>query len=291
MPWYETAWNAVKDFFVNNWTTILIFIAVLILGFILIKILVKVFGKLMRKTRLNGIASKFLTSIVKIFLYVIYLIALLSLLGIPTTSLVALVSVGALAISLAVQDIISNFASGIEIVSTKPFEEGDFVEIDGVSGNVDRITIVNTRLITPDQRTVIIPNNKISNSSVINYTTQPTRRVDLKISVAYGSDIDKVKGVIKGVIDENEKILKTPEPTIRLSEHGSSSLDFVVRVWSENADYWDVYFWLHEKILVAFDENGIEIPFEQLDVHVVQPKAVEDARKTDKAQKSEKLVK
>lgn len=276
MPWYEKMWNAIKDFFVNNWTTILIFIAVLIVGFIVVKILVKVFSKLMKKSKLNSMAAKFLTSIVKIFLYIIYLIALLSLLGIPTTSLVALVSVGALAISLAVQDVISNFASGIEIVVTKPFIEGDLVEIDGITGNVDRITIVNTRIITPDQRTVTIPNSKISTSSVINYTTQPTRRVDLVISTAYGTDVEKVKEIIKQVIDGNERILKTPEPMIRLSEHGSSSLDFAVRAWSNNADYWEVYFDLHEQILKAFEQNGIEIPFEQLDVHVM-PTAINNA--------------
>lgn len=276
MPWYEKMWNAIKDFFVNNWTTILIFIAVLIIGFIVVKILVKVFSKLMKKSKLNSMAAKFLTSIVKIFLYIIYLIALLSLLGIPTTSLVALVSVGALAISLAVQDVISNFASGIEIVVTKPFIEGDLVEIDGITGNVDRITIVNTRIITPDQRTVTIPNSKISTSSVINYTTQPTRRVDLVISTAYGTDVEKVKEIIKQVIDGNERILKTPEPMIRLSEHGSSSLDFAVRAWSNNADYWEVYFDLHEQILKAFEQNGIEIPFEQLDVHVM-PTAINNA--------------
>ena len=276
MPWYEKMWNAIKDFFVNNWTTILIFIAVLIVGFIVVKILVKVFSKLMKKSKLNSMAAKFLTSIVKIFLYIIYLIALLSLLGIPTTSLVALVSVGALAISLAVQDVISNFASGIEIVVTKPFIEGDLVEIDGITGNVDRITIVNTRIITPDQRTVTIPNSKISTSSVINYTTQPTRRVDLVISTAYGTDVEKVKEIIKQVIDGNERILKTPEPMIRLSEHGSSSLDFAVRAWSNNADYWEVYFDLHEQILKAFEQNGIEIPFEQLDVHVM-PAAINNA--------------
>ena len=273
MPWYESMWNTIKDFFVNNWTTILIFVAVLIFGIIVIKILLHVFKKIMKRSKLNSMAAKFITSIIKIFLYVIYLIALLSLLGIPTTSLVALVSVGALAISLAVQDVISNFASGIEIVVTKPFVEGDLVEIDGITGNIDRITIVNTRLITPDQRTVVLPNNKISTSSVINYTTQPTRRVDLVISAAYGTDVEKVKEIIRTVIDNNELALKNPEPMIRLNAHGSSSLDFTVRAWSKNADYWTVYFDLHEQILAAFEENGIEIPFDQLDVHVVPPEA------------------
>lgn len=269
MPWYKATWKAVKAFFIERWPTILLFAVVLVIGFVLVKMLVRVFTNLMKKTKLNSMASKFLTSVLKIFLYIIYLIALLSLLGIPTTSLVALVSVGALAVSLAVQDVISNFASGIEIVTTKPFAEGDFVEIDGIAGNVNRITIVNTRLITPDGRTVTIPNNKISASYVINYTTQPTRRVDLTVSVAYESDIEKVKRVIKNVIDADKKILKLPAPTVRLSAHEKSALAFTVRVWVENADYWDVNFNLHEKIPAAFAENDIIIPYERLDVCVV----------------------
>lgn len=281
MPWYETAWNAIKNFFVNNWTNILIFVVVLVFGFVLVKILIRTFSKIMKKSKLNSIASKFILSIVKIFLYVIYLIALLSLLGVPTTSLVALVSVGALAISLAVQDIISNLASGIEIVVTKPFVEGDYVEIDGIAGNVDRITIVNTRLITADKRTVTIPNSKISASNVINYSTQPVRRVDLVFSVAYGTDVEKVKSVIQEVFDGNEKIRKDIEPTIRVLQHSASSIDFAARAWSDNADYWDVYFDVHEQILKAFAANGIEIPFNQLDVHVVPQESKEQNNDTD----------
>jgi small conductance mechanosensitive channel len=169
-----------------------------------------------------------------------------------------------------VQGVISSLASGIMLVVTKPFEEGDFVDIGGASGVVESIKITSTKLKTGDNKVIIIPNSTVTSSNITNYSTKETRRLDLTFSVAYGSDVEKVKEIILGVIAKHSEILDTPAPMVRLTEHGASSLDFVTRVWVKQADYWPVNFDLKEEVLAAFDAAGISVPFPQLDVHMVQ---------------------
>lgn len=268
---FENLWNAIRNFFIENWVQITVFAAVLVFGYIAIKIAVWIFGRMFRRTKLNNnAAGSFLLSVIKVFLYVIYLIALLALLGVPVTSMIAVLSAFALAVSLALQGTFSNFASGIVIISTKPFGEGDFVDIGGQAGTVKSVTIFNTHLVTPDNKAITLPNSTVVNADVINYSAYPTRRLDLTVSAAYGSDIEKVKAVIGGVLQKHEEILKDPAPTVRLAEHGASSLDFAVRVWVSGADYWNVNFALKEELYDAFNENEISIPFNQLDVHVIK---------------------
>jgi small conductance mechanosensitive channel len=208
--------------------------------------------------------------LIRAALSILYVIILLSMLGVDTTSLVAIFSVLTLAISLAVQGVISNLASGIMLVVTKPFEEGDFVDIGGDSGTVEHILITCTKLKTGDNKVVIIPNSNVTSSAVINYSAKETRRLDLSFSVAYGTDVERVKGVVLLVIARHGGILADPKPTVRLAEHGTSALQFVARVWVKQADYWDVNFDLQEEVLAAFSENGITVPFPQMDVHVVR---------------------
>ena len=270
MPWYKSMWNWIKDFFVNNWPQVIIFFCVLIFGVILIKIILALLGRAFKKsTKVTPTAHHFFIGVIKALLYIIYIIALLSLLGIPTTSMIALLSAFALAISLALQDTISNLASGVVIIFTKPFSEGDYIELsDGAAGTVVGISMFNTKLRTPSNQIVIIPNKTAVACNVTNFSMEDTRRLDIPLSVAYGTDVDKVKEVGLAVAHAHEKVLNDPAPMTRLNNHGASSLDFILRVWVNRADYWDVYFDLKEQVVAAFNENGIEIPFNQLDVHV-----------------------
>ena len=246
------------------------FALVLLLGLILVRVLLHVFRKIMNKTKLRGAAGDFLSSLFKAALLTVYVIILLSMLGVDTTSLVAIFTALSLAISLAVQGTVSNVASGIMLISSKPFEEGDFVEIGGTSGTVETITISFTKLNTPDNKVVVIPNSTVTAENITNYSTKDVRRLDLTIPVAYGSDVERVKAVVLGVIETHENILREPAPFVRLSEHGESALEFVVRVWVRQSDYWPVRFDLREELHAAMLESGIQIPFRRLDVRVVK---------------------
>ena len=270
MQFLKDVWNAIYSFAVNNFRTILMFVLFVFVGLIVIKIVMSIFRKMINRSHLKGTAGNFLISLIKTALVILYVIILLSMLGVDTTSLVAIFSVLTLAISLAVQGVISNLASGIMLVVTKPFEEGDFVDIGGTSGTVEHIMITCTKLKTPDNKVITIPNSTVTAANITNYSTKETRRLDLTFSVAYGSDVEKVKALILGVIAKHEDVLTDPEPFVRLTEHGASSLDFVTRVWVKQADYWDVNFALKEEVLAEFEANGISIPFPQMDVHVIQ---------------------
>jgi small conductance mechanosensitive channel len=270
--WLLNLWETMKNTVMANWHTVLRFVLVLVLGAIVLRVAVSIAHKILNgeKSKLKGAAGNFLVSLIKAALVCLYVIILLATLGVDTTSLVAIFSVLTLAISLSVQGVISSLASGIMLVVTKPFEEGDFVDIGGNSGTVEKINITCTKLRTGDNKVITLPNGNITSATVINYSVKETRRVDLTFSVAYGSDVEKVKELILGVIAKHDMILADPAPMVRLSEHGASSLDFVTRVWVKQADYWTVNFDLKEQVLAALEGNGISIPFPQMDVHVIQ---------------------
>lgn len=267
-------WNSLVNWFITDrgWLQIVIAVAVIIIGLIVLKIVMSVSRKLVNKTKLKGIAGDFILTILKVVLVFIYLIIVLRILGIDTTSFVALLTVGTLAISLALQSIIANFASGMIIVSNHPFEEGDFVEIAGVSGTVEKITLFSTKLKTPDNKVVTIPNSSVSGGNIVNYSAEEKRRVDLTFGVAYGSDIDKVKRVIESVLDEHALVLHDDGYTVRLNEQGDSALVFVCRCWVKGGDYWTVFFDLQEQMTKRFGKEGIEIPYNKLDVNLVTNK-------------------
>ncbi len=271
LTFFQKLWATIVTWFIDErgWVKLLCCLAVVVLGLILIKIILVVTRKIVNRGKLKGIAGNFIVTILKIILVFIYLIAIMRVLGIDTSSFVALFTVGTLAISLAVQSVISNFASGIILVTNHPFKEGDFVEIAGISGTVEKITLFSTKLITPDNKVISVPNSSVSGGNIINYSTEEKRRVDLKFGVAYGSDIDKVKLTIQSVLDEHELVLHDEGYTVRLSEQSASSLDFVCRCWTKNADYWTVYFDLNERMVKRFEQEGIQIPFNTLDVNIL----------------------
>jgi small conductance mechanosensitive channel len=185
-----------------------------------------------------------------------------------TTSLIALIGAAGLAIGLALQGSLQNLASGVMLIVFRPFKDGDFVEAGGTMGVVEEIGIFTTKMRTGDNKEVIVPNGQIFGGIITNYSKRDTRRVDMVFGIGYGDDIRKAKDIIAGIIAADERILKEPEPLIAVGELADSSVNFNVRPWVKSGDYWSVYFDLNEKIKLAFDDNGISIPFPQMDVHI-----------------------
>ena len=241
---------------------------ILIIGKIVVNGIKKLIVKLMDKRHVEPTISTFIASLSKTALWVFVILAAMAQLGIQTTSFMAVIGAAGLAIGLALQGSLSNFASGFLIILFRPFKVGDVVDAGGVLGVINRINMFNSEFKTFDNKKIIVPNSQIMNSTITNYTAEDTRRVDLQFGVSYSSDIQKVKDILRAIIDKHELILKEPEPFIRLAEMADSSLNFKVRVWSKTEDYWTVFFDLTEAAKNEFDKNGISIPFPQMDVHI-----------------------
>lgn len=241
----------------------LLLVVCLVAKAILLKILDRALNKL---THVERSLHTFIRSMANILLWFVTLMVVAESLGINANSLLALVGVLGLAVSLAVKDSLANLASGLTILSTKPFKVGDYVEIGDIEGTVQDIGLVYTSLNTLDNRRILVPNSNVVDEEVINYTTEPLRRVDLKVTAAYDAPVEGVKAAIQAVIARHEKILADPAPFARLSGYGDSALEYTVRVWCQNQDYWTVYHDLLEGIKTAFDEKGISIPYPQMEV-------------------------
>lgn len=240
--------------------------------FIVCRLIIKSIVKRLRNgkaaQKMEPTVAHFLANFVNIVLYVILLVTIVAIMGVPMASVIAAIASAGVAIGLALQGALSNFAGGIMILLFHPFRVGDFIEVNGFSGTVSDIDVFYTFLKTGDNKSVTVPNGSIMSNSVINYSVNGTRRVDLDIGVAYGTDIDRVKAILLEEASKHEMVLKDPEPFCRLSEQGDSSLNFVLRVWAETANYWQVRFDLLESIQKRLDAEEIEIPYPQLDVHV-----------------------
>ena len=226
--------------------------------------------RLMRKAGIDQTIRRFVGNLTYILLLVFIVLAALSQLGIQTTSFIAVLGAAGLAIGLALQGSLANFAAGFLMILFKPFRVGDYIEGGGVAGTVEEIQIFTTTMKTPDNKTVIVPNAKMTGDNIINWSTLGTRRVDLIFGIGYGDDIDKAKQVMADVLAQDERILKEPPPQIAMLELADSSVNFVVRPWVRVQDYWSVHFDTTEKIKKAFDANGISIPYPQRDVHLFQ---------------------
>lgn len=241
---------------------------VLAVGMKLVKWLVKRVAASRGFHQLDGGVQSFIRSFLTIGLDVLVVLTAAYILGIPTTSFLTILASGGVAIGLALQGALSNFAGGLMILLFRPFKVGDFVEAGGYSGNVEAITVFYTILLTLDNKRVTLPNGNLTNAAVVNYSSEETRRVDLTFSVSYAADIDQVKGLLLEEVRKQGKTLTDPEPFARMTAQKDSGLEFTLRVWCRSADYWDVYLDLNENIKKAFDRNGIEIPFPQMDVHM-----------------------
>lgn len=244
-------------------------IAVFIIGKIITKWLSQLVARAMSKTNVEKTLIKFLTNLVNIALMVFVIIAALGVMGIETASFAVVLGAAGLAIGLALQGSLSNFAAGVLMMIFKPFKVGDFIEAGGATGSVKEIQIFNTILSSPDNVKIIVPNAQVTGGNIKNYTANGTRRVDLVIGVSYEDDLKRSKEVIESVLAKEERLLKEPAWTVAVSELADSSVNFVVRPWVNSADYWDVYFDLTASIKIALDENGISIPYPQRDVHII----------------------
>ncbi|WLQ12462.1 mechanosensitive ion channel [Hahella aquimaris] len=214
--------------------------------------------------------TKFVHSLASVALKAMLLVSVAQMVGIETTSFIAVLGAAGLAIGLALQGNLSNFASGIMILVFKPFKVGDVIDGAGYIGTVREIQIFTTILMTPDNRRVIIPNSNLANNPLINIAAEATRRVDMVFGISYGDDIDKAKNIIKSMLEADSRVLKDPAPVIAVLALADSSVNLAVRPWVATADYWQLYFDMHENVKKRFDEEGITIPFPQRDVHIYQ---------------------
>ena len=270
MSWQEF-WNQIVTWIRTGGLKLLFAVAVLILTFALINWFAKKIGaraeKQIGEGKLDKTRYKSISYIVRVMAKVLVVVALIGYLGFDTSGFAAILTSLGIGIGLAVNGTLSNFAGGILLLITRPFTDDDFIEACGFSGTVEDILICNTKIRTPDNKVVYLPNGKLSTSEIVNYSKKPTRRVDLTFSVAYEDDFEKAKEIILSVCRENPKILTDPAPTARVSEHGESSINISAKAWCRNEDYWDTRFDLLEGVKSAFDKEGIHIPYPQLDVH------------------------
>ncbi len=243
-------------------------ILIFLIGKWISKKISKLIIKLIEKNNVDITLVQFLDNIIYYSLLVVVIIAAAGQLGINTTSFLTIVGAAGLAIGLALKDSLSNFASGVMLILFRPYKIGDFISTAGISGNVIDIAMFNTILNTPDNQKVIIPNSKITSDVITNVTANKTRRIDLVIGIGYDDDIKKAKDILETIMKEEAKVLETPAYKIAVSELADSSVNFVVRPWVKTGDYWNVYFDLTEKIKIAFDKEGISIPYPQQDIHL-----------------------
>lgn len=254
--------------FAHSIPSIITAVIILVVGLIISKLILRLMQKGFEKGYIDKTVSRFSYSLVKILLYVLVATIVLAVLGVPMSSMIAVIGTAGVTIGLALKDSLSNVAGGFNILITKPFVIGDYVMVDNIEGTVELISIWYTRILTSDNKTVFIPNGQIVASKIINYTLKKTRRVDMTFQISYDNDYKKAERIITDIINNHEKIMKEPEATVKLFSQSESSLDIVCRPWVQSDDYWDVYYDITAQVKDAFDENGIEIPYRQLDVHV-----------------------
>ena len=261
-------WNQLSELLSSFGISLFIALSILIIGRQVVKILIKVISTALERSNTEDTVRIFVTNLLNTLLMIVVFIAAINQLGIQTTSIIAVLGAAGLAIGLALQGSLSNFAAGILIVIYRPYKVGDYIQADNHLGTVDDIQIFSTVLKTPDNKMVIVPNGSIMNGSIVNFSNQDKRRVDIIASCSYEDDIDKVKSVLADILSKDDRILNEPKPRIAVSELADSSVNFIVRPWVKNSDYIDVYYSLLEEIKKRFDQEGIAIPYPQTDVHI-----------------------
>lgn len=265
---WNQAWNDFLAFAKTAGLKLLEVVALLVIGVIAIKIVAKLLNKILGKTKLNKVTIKFLISIVKFALYFILLIAIFQALGIEVTGLISVISAAGLALSLAIQGSLSNLANGVVIIGTQPFKEGDYVQIAGIEGTVVEIKMLHTILNTIDNKRISIPNTKVVENELINYSANPTRKVVFNFAVDYAADVDKAKEIILKVITSCDKALLEPAPFCALKTLDDSSIGITANCWCKNADYWDVYYYVMDNAFNELKRENINIPYNQMEVRV-----------------------
>ena len=247
---------------------IVVALLILIIGFWIIKMIVKRVDKMMKKRHVDDALRRFFRQMISILLRVALIIAIITQLGVETTAFVALLGAIGFALGMALSGTLQNFAGGVMILLFKPFRLGDYIGAQGHEGIVTEIQLFNTILLSLDNKKIIIPNGGLATNSMVNYTAETTRRVDWSFGVGYGDSSEKARKVILDILATNDKILSDPAVFVELGALADSSVNFTVRAWCKTEDYWDVYFDINRKVYDTFDKEGLNIPFPQLDVHV-----------------------
>lgn len=245
-------------------------ILVLIVGGWIIRLIMRGFTKMTERSKMDASLKPFLGSLTRNILRVLLIISVLGMVGIEMTSFIAILGAAGLAVGLALSGTLQNLAGGVMILLFKPFKVGDVIEAQGYIGSVKEIQIFNTILTTGDNKVIILPNGGLSNASLTNYSGMETRRVEWTFGIAYGDSVEKARSIIKGIAEQDERILKEPEVFVGVSALADSSVNLVTRVWVAGSDYWGVLFDMNEKVYNAFNKEGISIPFPQMDVHMVK---------------------
>ncbi len=263
----ESLWSSIENITASN-----IFGAVLsvVISLILIKVLTKVVNRALGRSRLDASLQTLLRNLVKGALWAVAAIIVLGCLGIEVTSLVAVLSVVGLAFSLALQNFLSNVAGGMQLLASHPFAVGDFVDVGVCSGTVEEIGMFYTKVTTPDNKLVQLPNSAIVTANITNFSAQPTRRVELNVSASYDAPTGQVAALLVKLAGEHPLVLADPEPAVHVEEYGDSAIRYVMRVWCANADYWTVYYDLLDGFKPAFDEAGVEMTYPHVNVHMVE---------------------
>ncbi|AEF01970.1 mechanosensitive ion channel protein MscS [Alteromonas sp. KS69] len=258
----------INDYAIPWGINIAMAIVIYVIGRIVVGFILSLFRRLMAKSKYDAMLVDFLEAIISAILMLFVIVASLNQLGVDTTSLVAILGAAGLAIGLSLQDSLKNFAAGVMLLVFKPFKSGDFVEAAGTAGTINKIGIFTTTMATPDNKEIIVPNGGIYSNNITNYSAKETRRVDMVVGIGYDADLRKAKEILNEMVRADERILSEPAPTVAVSELADSSVNFVVRPWCKASDFWGVKFDFTEQVKLRFDQEGISIPFPQMDVHL-----------------------
>ena len=267
--------KTILEFSVGSFTVGKIISAVItfIICYFVVKILTVCFARILDKTSIDATLKKYIKTTIKAVLYFITAMIVVDALGVSATSLVAAFSVVGLAASLAVQDSLSNIASGIVLIVNKPFKSGDYIEVDDVGGTVSSVSLVHTKIVTIDNKMIFIPNSKVVSAKIVNFTAQEKRRVDIEVSASYDSPISDVRQALLNAVDRSELFIDKPQkPFAAVLSYDDSSIRYVVRAWTKTKDYWDAYFALTENIKTEFDLANVEMTYNHLNIHMVESK-------------------
>ncbi len=267
---FQKYWDQIAGLVVEYGATLLLAILVLIIGLWLIKKVVKIANRTMEKRNVDPSLRPFLASITKALLTIMLVITVAGMVGVEMTSFIAVLGAAGLAVGLALQGSLANFAGGVLILLLKPFKVGDFIEANGFSGTVREIQIFYTYMTTTSGQEIVIPNGDLSNNAIKNYSYHDTRRLDMTFGIGYEDDIDQAKKILRDLVESDERILKDKGVDVFLETLADSSVNFHVRAWAKSSDFWDIHNNLSEKVKKAFDAAGISIPFPQRDVHLFQ---------------------
>ncbi|MEY2963893.1 MAG: hypothetical protein RL754_1154 [Bacteroidota bacterium] len=252
-----------------NWGKhMLIALLIFTIGMRVVRVMMRAFMKAMELRKIDASLTTFLQSLLKIALQAVVVIATINQLGVATTSIVAVLGAAGLAVGMALSGTLQNFAGGAMILMFKPFKVGDFIEAQGYSGTVKSIQIFVTVLTTPDNKQIVLPNGGLSNGSLVNFSAQDRRRLEWVFGIGYGDDLDKAKNIIRGILENDERILKDPAILVELSEMADSSVNIITRGWVASGDYWDTFYAVNTAVYKAFNAEGVSIPFPQIDVHL-----------------------